>query len=71
MKPAADAPSRLADRLAEAGRVLARLFRQAWLWSAYWRLYPLWDVLRQAAPRPSCQPSPECAGTSGTPYTGA
>jgi len=26
------------------------LFRQAWLWSAYWRLYPLWDVLRQEVP---------------------
>jgi hypothetical protein len=50
VKPAAGAPSRLPDHLAEAGRVLARLFRQAWLWSAYWRLYPLWDVLRQAVP---------------------
>jgi hypothetical protein len=30
--------------------MLARLSRQAWLWSAYWRLYPLWDVLRQVVP---------------------
>jgi hypothetical protein len=30
--------------------MLARLFRQAWLWSAYWRLYPLWNLLRQAIP---------------------
>ena len=30
--------------------MLARLFRQAWLWSAYWRLYPLWNLLRQAVP---------------------
>ena len=44
------APARLAGHLAEARRVLARMFRQAWLWSAYWRLYPLWDVLRQAVP---------------------
>jgi len=43
---AAGAPIRHTD----AGRVLARLLRQAWLWSAYWRLYPLWDVLRQAVP---------------------
>jgi len=27
------------------------LFRQAWLWSAYWRLYPLWHLLRQAVRR--------------------
>ena len=27
-------------RPAEAGWVLARLFRQAWLWPACWRLYP-------------------------------
>ena len=30
--------------------MLARLFRLAWLWSAYWRLYPLWHVMRQAVP---------------------
>ena len=30
--------------------MLARLLRQAWLWSAYWRLYPLWHLLRQAVP---------------------
>jgi hypothetical protein len=30
--------------------MLARLFRQAWLWSAYWRLYPLWHLLCQAVP---------------------
>jgi len=30
--------------------MLTRLFRQAWLWSAYWRLYPLWHLLRQAVP---------------------
>ncbi len=30
--------------------MLARLFRQAWLWSAYWRLSPLWHLLRQAVP---------------------
>jgi hypothetical protein len=30
--------------------MLARLFRQARLWFAYWRLYPLWDVLRQVVP---------------------
>ena len=50
MKTASCVPSRLTDHLAEAGRVLARLFRQAWLWSAR-RLYPLWDVLRQAVPQ--------------------
>ena len=58
MKTAAGAPSRLVDHLAEAGRVLARLFRQAWLWSAYWRLYPLWDVLRQAVPEIELPPEP-------------
>jgi len=31
--------------------VLAGLFRQAWRWSAYWRLYPLWHLLRQAVRR--------------------
>jgi hypothetical protein len=30
--------------------MLALLFRQAWLWSAYWRLYPLWHLLCQAVP---------------------
>lgn len=30
--------------------MLARLLRQARLWAAYWRLYPLWDVLRQVVP---------------------
>lgn len=30
--------------------MLARLLQQAWLWSAYWRLYPLWNLLRQAVP---------------------
>jgi len=30
--------------------MLARLFRLAWLWSAYWRLFPLWHLLRQAVP---------------------
>ena len=29
---------------------LSRLARQAWLWSAYWRLRPLWAALRQALP---------------------
>jgi hypothetical protein len=50
MKTTGGAPARLAKHLAEARRGLARVFRQAWLWSAYWRLYPLWDVLRQAVP---------------------
>ena len=50
MKATAGTLARLGDRMAEAGRVPARLFRQAWLWSAYWRLYPLWDVLRQEVP---------------------
>ena len=30
--------------------MLARLLQQTWLWSAYWRLYPLWNLLRQAVP---------------------
>ncbi len=30
--------------------MLTRLYRQAWLWSAYWRLYPLWAMLRQTVP---------------------
>jgi hypothetical protein len=38
------------DFRAEPGCVVARLFRQVWLWSVYWRLYPLWDALRQAVP---------------------
>ena len=29
---------------------LSRLARQAWLWSAYWRLRPLWAALRQVIP---------------------
>jgi hypothetical protein len=32
-------------------RPLSRLLRLAWLWSAYWRLRPLWAALRQAAPQ--------------------
>ena len=50
MKATAGTLARLADCIAAAGRVLARLSRPAWLWSAYWRLYPLWDVLRQEVP---------------------
>ncbi len=46
MKTTASAPALLAG----AGRVLARVFRHGWLWSAYWRLHPLWDVLRQVVP---------------------
>ena len=38
--------------------MLARLFRQAWLWSAYWRLYPLWDALRQVIPEIEQPPEP-------------
>ena len=30
---------------------LSRLARQAWLWSAYWRLRPLWAALRHSPPR--------------------
>ena len=58
MKTTAGTLARLADRSAAAGRVLARLFRQAWLWSAYWRLYPLWDVLRQEVPEIELPPGP-------------
>jgi hypothetical protein len=29
---------------------LSRLARQVWLWSAYWRLRPLWTALRQVIP---------------------
>jgi hypothetical protein len=29
---------------------LSRLARQVWLWSAYWRLRPLWAALRQVIP---------------------
>jgi hypothetical protein len=35
-----------------------RLFRNAWLWSAHWRLYPLWDALRQAVPEIELPPEP-------------
>jgi len=59
VKTAAGASSWLADHLAEAGRGLARLFRQVWLWSAYWRLYPLWDVLRQVVPEIELPAEPE------------
>ena len=38
--------------------VLARLFQNAWLWSAYWRLYPLWNALRQAVPEIELPPEP-------------
>ena len=38
--------------------MLARLFRQAWLWSAYWRLFPLWHLLRQAVPEIELPPEP-------------
>ena len=38
--------------------MLARLFRLAWLWSAYWRLYPLWDALRQVIPEIQLPPEP-------------
>jgi hypothetical protein len=38
--------------------VLVRLFRLAWLWSAYWRLYPLWDSLRQVIPEIQLPPEP-------------
>jgi hypothetical protein len=58
VKTTAGTLARLADRSAAAGRVLARLFRQAWLWSAYWRLYPLWDVLRQEVPEIELPPGP-------------
>jgi hypothetical protein len=45
--------------------MLARLFRQAWLWSAYGRLFPLWHLLRQVVPEIELPLSPACAGTSG------
>ena len=45
--------------------MLARLFWQAWLWSAYWRLFPLWHLLWQAVPEIELPLSPACA-TSGT-----
>jgi hypothetical protein len=38
--------------------VLPRLFRPAWMWSAYWRLYPLWDALRQEIPEIELPPEP-------------
>lgn len=37
---------------------MPRLFRSAWMWSAYWRLYPLWDALRQAIPEIELPPEP-------------
>ena len=45
--------------------MLARLSRQAWLWPACWRLYPLRDALRQEIPEIELPPEPACAGTSG------
>jgi len=38
--------------------MLARLHRRAWRWYAYWRLYPLWAVLRQAIPEIELPPDP-------------
>ena len=38
--------------------MVARLFRQTWLWFAYWRLYPLWHLLRQAVPEIELPPEP-------------
>lgn len=38
--------------------MLARLRRRAWRWYAYWRLYPLWAVLRQAIPEIELPPDP-------------
>jgi hypothetical protein len=37
---------------------MPRLFRPAWMWSAYWRLYPLWDALRQEIPEIELPPEP-------------
>jgi hypothetical protein len=37
---------------------MPRLFRSAWMWSAYWRMYPLWDALRQAIPEIELPPEP-------------
>jgi Family of unknown function (DUF6545) len=44
--------------MSAVGCVLARLLQQAWLWSAYWRLYPLWNLLRQAVPEIELPPEP-------------
>ena len=38
--------------------MLARLSRQAWLWPAYWRVYPLRDALRQEIPEIELPPEP-------------
>lgn len=38
--------------------MLARLHRRAWRWYAYWRLYPLWAVLRRAIPEIVLPPDP-------------
>lgn len=38
--------------------MLARLFQQAWLWPAYWRLYPLRDALQQVIPEIEQPPEP-------------
>ena len=45
--------------------MVARVFRQTWLWFAYWRLYPLWHLLhplwhllRQAVPEIELPPEP-------------
>jgi hypothetical protein len=38
--------------------VVARVFRQTWLWVAYWRLHPLWHLLRQAVPEIELPPEP-------------
>jgi hypothetical protein len=37
---------------------LHHLHRRAWRWYAYWRLYPLWAVLRQAIPEIELPPDP-------------
>lgn len=38
--------------------MVARVFRQTWLWVAYWRLHPLWHLLRQAVPEIELPPEP-------------
>jgi hypothetical protein len=38
--------------------MLDRLRRRAWRWYAYWRLYPLWAVLRRAIPEIVLPPDP-------------
>jgi hypothetical protein len=58
VKTTNDAPAGLAGRPAERRSALARLVRHAWLWSVYWRLYPLWDALRQAVPEIELPPEP-------------